>query len=172
MPYYDLSGLFGNCLTARLFDVNLLDPQTVITSVLSQPRYDDFNIYVIANEKRKALSPSEFNRPYKEGDYQNGADWPFFTIMAQEESERNGAPHNLLFWQKKIQLMMESRNAEYIKPSESGIVYNSSRINHAWNAAAYTIAKEVIGTNNYLSIILPIQDNLISEASQLPGATL
>jgi hypothetical protein len=172
LAYHDISSLLGNFIAHRIFGVNILDSQTVVSTVQSQPKYDKCNMHVVANEQGKAIPALEFSRPYDQGDYQRGAEWPLYTVIAQEEAERNGSGHDSIFWQEKLQLMIQNQNAESMRLYKSGISFDPSRINHAWNATAYAITKEIIGTDNYYSIISAGKPSLVSEASQMQNSTL
>lgn len=178
VPYVDVSSLFGEFLGISLFNRSVLEGEVVEKTIKSLFR-DGFGYRVVSKEDGSYLDPSEFNRPYRTGDYHNGADWPLFDMVSQAVANRHGLGYNRQLLVEILKGLLETQNAEYFKTGNilSGDRgYNPRRINHVWNSACYTIARQLLGVQGYQEALVLARPRasitLFSEASQLPDSSL
>lgn len=178
-PYSDVSSFFGEFLGISLFNQSILSKEIVERTIMSFPR-DKFGYRVVGKDDGNYLRPSEFNRPYRKGDYHNGANWPLFDMVAQVVSNHHGLGYDRQFLTEELRWLFETQNAEYFETGNTASrdkpIYNYKRINHLWNSACYTIARQLLGTQEYqkaLELVNPrTLVTLYSEASQLPDSSL
>lgn len=171
VPYKDVSSLFGEFLSEWLFDKKLLKPETIKKTYESFSKLDEQSFMVVSKDDDSCLDPSEFNESYGPLVYQNGTEWPLFSAAARYVYERATLNHDPEFWKQKIKALILTKNAESYVPGEK-FTYDSSRVEHLWNAAVYAIAKKVMSRDNYINAIKPFKTNIISEASQMQDSSL
>ena len=143
LPYTDGSVLFGEFLALHLFGRLLLSDETVERSMALMSRLNG-QIPVVLKNDRSYLSPSEFNRPYQPGDYQNRAEWPVWSAIAQATSELHGGRHDRPFWQDLFYRLQRGNHPEYFYTGLRDVLHNRSRENHLWNTAVYLAARKVM----------------------------
>jgi len=142
IPYNDCSLLFGEFLAMHLFGQRLLQDETVVKTMAEMPKIQR-QIPVISKEGGFYLLPSEFNRPYRAGDYQNGAEWPAWSAIGQATAELHGARHDRVFWQDLFSRLRGNNHPEYFFTGIDGGQHLSSRESHLWNAVVYLAARKV-----------------------------
>lgn len=134
-PYKDVSALFGEFLSLRILEEPILSDKTVKATVSTLPRTET-GYKVVVRENDSYLDPSEFDAPYRPGDYQNGADWPLFSATARAVGMLHGLPHDQLFW---IRLFAELRRTNHVEYFGN----NGGREDNLWNTAVYEAARMV-----------------------------
>lgn len=179
IPYSDVSSLFGEFLAVSLFNQSILDRKVVERTIKNFPQ-NRFGYRVVSNEDGDYLAPSEFNRPYRVGDYHNGAAWPLFDMVTQVMANHHGLGYDRQFLTEELRWLFETQNAEYFETGNTASrdkpVYNPKRINHLWNSACYPIARQLLGVQGYQEALVLARSRasitLFSEASQLPDSSL
>lgn len=137
----DASALFGEYLAIKIFGKTLLEDDVVIRTLQSLA-HDPNGYKVVAVDNGSFLRPSEFNRPYAPGDYQNDAEWPIFSSISQATAEYHGLAPDREIWEKVWKNLQDTQNAEYVRTGTHDLAYDPQRTNHAWNAAIYPLLKE------------------------------
>lgn len=143
-PYKDATSLVGEFLANELFDTSILDkPEVAICTVetLDQTRA---GFKVVTDENGQFLDSRQFKKPSLPGDYHNGADWPLFSAICLITGERHGLPEDRNFWQRIVENLAQTKNAEYSYTAHQSFNshhYNPQRTNHAWNALIDVLAK-------------------------------
>ncbi len=173
----DVSALFGEYLALTLFGESFLQDTTVRGSLEALKRTDT-GIPVVVNPDDSYLSPNQFNRPYRPGDYQNGGDWPAFNAMAFAVGEMHGMPHSSQSWHDLLTNLKKTQHAEYRYTGSLAqeATHNKTREHNLWNTVVYDAAKRVMDENEQKAVLnrtTKTDDSAIyAEAAELPGSTL
>lgn len=130
----DASALMGEFLSLRIFQANLL-PDEIVKRTVESLSKSPTGYKVITREDGSYLDPNEFDVPYQQGDYQNGADWPLFSAASQAAGMLHGLGHDQLFWIKLLTELRRTNHVEYF--GSRGREYN------LWNTAVYEAARTV-----------------------------
>lgn len=145
IPYKDASSLTGEFLALHIFKEPLLSYE-VARNTFESLSPSLFGHRVITKEDNSYLDPQEFSRPYKEGDYQNGAVWPMFEAIARATAELHGLKHNFISWKELFSVLKQTKFAEYVDTGSIATwpIHNPTRVNHLWNGACFAAAKAVL----------------------------